>query len=292
MTRRSKVLVTVAVLIGTQGALVAWAASNSGSASDGGNTVKVGAASASATPGQAAQGGDASASAGSGSSCTYTPMPAKDAATFGAGGPTPGAWYFIHCPGRDLTIWNGALSWIPTASPALGGTPPAPATALALQAVDSLTLPPPVINLDPSAFSVVNLDSWLWIDPSSWHSFSATATAGAVSATATAVPETVSWSMGDGHTVVCAGPGTPYRPAIPPEAQATDCSYKYRRSSAGQPSANGDSNDGAFSVVSTITWSVTWSATGATGGGALAPLYTSATVPVRVEQVESVGTAG
>lgn len=292
MTRRSRIWVTVAVLVGTQGALVAWAATNSGSASDGGNTVNVGATSVSATPGQAVHGGDSSTSGGSGSSCTYTPMPAKDAATFGAGGPTPGAWYFVHCPGRDLTLYNGALSWIPTGAPALVGTPPAPPTALALQAVDSLTLPPPVINLNPSAFSIVNLDSWLWIAPSSWHSFSATATAGAVSATATAVPETVSWSMGDGHTVVCGGPGTPYQSAIPPDAQSTDCSYTYRTSSAGQPSADGDSNDGAFNVVSTITWSVSWSATGAAGGGALAPLHTSATVPVRVEQVESVGTAG
>jgi hypothetical protein len=37
---------------------------------------------------------------------------------------------------------------------------------------------------------------------------------------------------------------------------------------------------------------VTWSSTGAAGGGALPPLHTSANVPVRVEQVESVGTAG
>jgi hypothetical protein len=218
-------------------------------------------------------------------------MPAKEATTFGPGGPTPGQWFFIHCPGRNLTIYNGALSWIPAGSPISGGPPSTPASALVRQAVDSLTLPSPVINLNPSSFSVVNLNSWLWIDPSSWHSFRATATAGGVTATATAVPETVSWSMGDGHTVVCNGPGTPYQAAIPANAQSTNCSYTYVRSSAGEPSA-GDPNNAAFTVVATISWSVTWSATGAAGGGALPTLRTSSTAQVRVEQVESVGTAG
>jgi len=288
---RSKVLIVVAALVGTQGALFAWAATNSSSASDGGATVSVGVKSVATTPGQLVhRGGN-----GSGTSvapCTYTPMPAKEAATFGPGGATPGAWWFVHCPGRNLTIYNGALSWIPAGSPTSGGPPSTPPNALAQQAVDSLTLPSPLINLNPSSFSVVNLNSWLWVDPASWHSFRATATAGGVTATATAVPKTVSWSMGDGHSVECNGPGTPYQSAIPASAQSTDCSYTYGRSSAGEPSPDGDPNNGAFTVVSTILWTVTWSATGAAGGGALPQLRTSSTTHVRVEQVESVGTAG
>jgi hypothetical protein len=290
VTRRSKVWILVAALVGTQGALVAWAATNSTSASDGGATVNVGVTSVATTPGQSVHrtGGGGGTS---GAPCTYTPMPAKEAATFGPGGPTPGEWFFIHCPDRNLTIYNGALSWIPAGSPVSGGPPSTPPGALARQAVDSLTLPSPVINLNPSSFSVVNLSSWLWIDPSSWHSFRATATAGGVTATATAVPEAVTWSMGDGHSVVCNGPGTPYQAAISANAQSTNCSYTYVRSSAGEPSP-GDPNNAAFTVVSTISWSVTWSATGAEGGGALPTLRTSSTAHVRVEQVESIGTAG
>jgi hypothetical protein len=190
-----------------------------------------------------------------------------------------------------LAIYNGSLSWFP--APALATAPAVAPSALALQAADSLTLPPPVVNLNPSAFSVVNLSSWLWIDPQSWHSFRATATAGGVSATAVATPDSVSWSMGDGHTVVCGGPGMPYQPTLSVDAQTTDCSYTYAESSAGQPSGNdGDPNDGAFNVTATITWTVSWVSTGVTGGGPLPPLRTSSTVPVRVEQVESVGTAG
>jgi hypothetical protein len=296
LSRGKKIWLGAAVLalVGTQGVLVAWAATNSGSASDGGNTVNVGAGSAASNPGRAVHRGTQSDS-GSGSAaaaCAYTPLPANEAATFGAGGPTPGAWYFVKCPGKALTIYNGALSWFPTGSPAVAGTPRLAPSALAQQAVDALTLPSPVVNLNPSAFSVVNLRSWLWIDPQAWHSFRATATAGSVSATAVAVPSTVSWTMGDGHSVVCGGPGTPYQPTIPEAAQTTDCSYTYLRSSAGQPSADGDSNDRAFRVTATITWTVSWLATGVAGGGLLPPLHTSSTVPVRVEQVESIGTVG
>jgi hypothetical protein len=298
LSRGKKVWAGAAVLalVGTQGVFVAWAAANSGSASDGGDIVNVGAGSATSNPGRAVHRGTQRDS-GSGSAaapCTYVPLPAKEAATFGAGGPTPGAWYFVKCPGKTLTIYNGALSWFPTGPPAVAGTPALAPSALAQQAVDSMTLPSPVVNLNPSAFSVVNLSSWLWIDPQAWHSFRATATAGSVSATAVAVPSTVSWTMGDGHSVVCGGPGTPYQPTMPETAQTTDCSYTYLRSSAGQPSVNGDgdSNNGAFRVTATITWTVSWLATGVAGGGSLPPLHTSSTVPVRVEQVESVGTVG
>lgn len=290
MTHRMKALVVGVAVVSTQGALVVWAATNSTSASDGGNTVRVGATGATSIPGRRVHHGGAK-SGSSGSSCTYTPLPAKDAATFGPGGPTPGSWYFVKCPGKTLTIYNGALSWFPSAPTTQAGPTTAP-SALALQAADSLSLPAPVVDLNPSSFSVVNLSTWLWIGPQIWHSFRATATAGAVSATAVAMPESVSWSMGDGSVVVCDGPGTPYRPGISSDLQATDCSYTYRTSSAGQPSSDGDPNDGAFRVSSTITWGVSWSATGAAGGGPLAPLHTSSTVPVRVEQVESVGTAG
>jgi hypothetical protein len=285
------IAIAISVVICSQGAFVAWAATNTGSASDGGNTVKVGAASVSTNPGRTVHRGTPT-SGSSPSPCTYIPLPAKAAASFGPGGPTPGSWYFVKCPGRKLTIYTGALSWFPSGPPAVTGSPAVAPSALALRAAGSLTLPSPVINLNPSSFSVVNLSTWLWIPAQIWHSFRTTASAGGVTATATAVPATVSWSMGDGHTVTCAGPGTPYQPALSPESQTTDCSYTYGSSSAGQPSADGDANNGAFTLTATITWTVSWSATGGVGGGPLPPLHTSSTVPVRVEQVESIGTAG
>jgi hypothetical protein len=102
----------------------------------------------------------------------------------------------------------------------------------------------------------------------------------------------VAWTTGDGHDVTCAGPGVAYQPSVPFDAQSTDCSYTYTSSSIGQPSADGDLNDGAYPLTATITWAVSWTATGTPGGGQLAPLFTTSSVSVRVEQVESVATAG
>jgi hypothetical protein len=115
-----------------------------------------------------------------------------------------------------------------------------------------------------------------------------TASVGSVSATAVATPSSVAWSMGDGVVVTCDGPGTPFDPALPASQQSTQCTHTYTVSSAGQPSRDGNANDGAFDVVTTIDWSVSWSAAGAAGGGVLPNLSTSTSSQVRVEQVESI----
>jgi hypothetical protein len=220
------------------------------------------------------------------------PLPSQYAVPLGPGGPTPGTWYLVTCPGKTLTIYNGALVWIastpaPTPSPSLVDP-----RSVAVVAARSITLPSPVIGTNPPSFGVVNLPTWLWIDASIWHRFSATATAEGVSATAVATPQSVTWSMGDGQVVVCDGSGTPYRVGVPAAGQSTSCFYTYLRSSFGQPSADGDPNDGAFPVTATITWDVSWTSTGALGGGVLPALRTTASTAIRVEQVESVGTDG
>jgi hypothetical protein len=94
--------------------------------------------------------------------------------------------------------------------------------------------------------------------------------------------------MGDGGVITCSGPGTAFDPAEPSTQQSTDCSYVYVTSSAGQPSVDGQPDQGAFPVVATVHWSVTWSAAGAAGGGELPPLPTSTSTAIRVEQVQSV----
>jgi hypothetical protein len=83
-----------------------------------------------------------------------------------------------------------------------------------------------------------------------------------------------------------------YQPAISLDMQATNCGHTYTAPSVGQPSQDDDPNDGAYPLTATILWSISWTSTGAAGGGQLAPLFTSATFPLRVEQVESVGIAG
>jgi hypothetical protein len=166
-------------------------------------------------------------------------------------------------------------------------TPAADPYAVALEAENSIQLPKPDIHIDPPQMAIVNLPTWLWTDASSWHAYSVSASIGSVSATAVATPVSIRWSMGDGGTVTCAGPGTQFDPRVSAKAQATDCSYAYSVSSAGQPSPDEDPNDRSFVVTATVTWSVSWTSVGAAAGGTLPTLFRSTSTHLRVEQVES-----
>ncbi len=272
-------------------ALAVWSAAafaGDTSGTDGGNTATVGVDTSSSSAGASTATAPDTSGDGSGPSCSYTPVELAASAGFdlNPGGPTPGNWYIVTCPGSGENP-----EWIPT-----GPTDTASATgtngrpmAAAAKAAASIVLPPPTITVNPAAFSVANLATWLAIDPAVWRVYEATARVGGVTATAVATPETVWWTMGDGGVVDCAGPGTQFNPALAADLQTPSCSYTYRRSSAGEPSANGDPNDGAFPVTATVTWRVTWTAVGAPGGGTLPSLQTASTTAIRVEQVESVG---
>jgi hypothetical protein len=87
-----------------------------------------------------------------------------------------------------------------------------------------------------------------------WQTLTATANARTVTATATATPAKVVWDMGDGDSVTCDGPGTPY--SASDSNATTDCSYTW-------PQA------GNYTVTATVYWSVTWTAVGTAGGGDL-----------------------
>jgi hypothetical protein len=136
-----------------------------------------------------------------------------------------------------------------------------------------------VIRLNPSGDQLVNLPTWLSLDAGSWQSQSATASVPGVSVTATARPVRAVWSLGEGGSVTCTGPGTPWQPGTDPMASSPDCGYTYRHSSARAPGS-------AFSVTVTVTWEVTWA--GAGQSGTIAGLSTTGTVPVRVAESQAV----
>ena len=226
------------------------------------------------------------ATGGNGWTCTSVKLALNDGGGIAPGGPTPGSWYSVICNNPVTGASVTQTVWIPDQAPVpTAGLDP---YSVALQAERSMVLPRPTLQFNPSGTAVVNLPTWLWIGPGLWHAFTVTASVGPVSATAVAVPETVTWTMGDGGTVVCSGPGTPYDTTRPASQQSTGCAYTYPVSSVGQPSPDGNPDHGSFSVQATVTWSVTWSAQGASGGGQLPSLSTSASALVRVQQVESV----
>ncbi len=257
-----------------------------------GGTVTVGATDGGSSPGApAGSGGGGEGSGGQGGSpwvCTYLKLVLNDGGGIAPGGPTPGSWYSVRCTDQSSGASTTQTEWIPDQSTATA--PAVDPRSLALQAERSLQLPPPSGHFNPSNASTVNLPTWLWIDSGIWHPVSVTASAGTVSATAVANPVSVEWSMGDGAVVACRGPGTAFDSARPSSSQTTNCDYTYASSSAGQPSTDGNPNDGAFDVRATVTWTVSWSAQGAAGGGVLPTLYTSSDSLVRVEQVESINT--
>ena len=172
------------------------------------------------------------------------------------------------------------------APPAGGGAPVLPAPGVLAQlAVKYLRLPDPVIRSSPApgALQLTRLPVWLWVAVNAWQPQSKTAEVPGESVTATATPVSAAWSMGDGTTVTCKGPGTPYGGGNPAAASPT-CGYTYDQSSAGQPG-------GAYRVTVTITWDITWQGTGG-AGGALAPLETVAAAEFRVAESQALNTSG
>ena len=63
--------------------------------------------------------------------------------------------------------------------------------------------------------------------------------------------------MGDGTTVQCTSPGTPYQAAFGYRG-SPDCGHVYARSSVALP-------DHAYRVTVTTTWQITWSGGGQSG---------------------------
>ncbi len=88
--------------------------------------------------------------------------------------------------------------------------------------------------------------------------------------------------MGDGSTVACSGPGTPYQAATDPKASSPDCGHVYLRSSAREPGQ-------AFAVSATVQWTVSWS--GAGQSGTFPNLTTTSATTFRVAESHALNNA-
>jgi hypothetical protein len=155
---------------------------------------------------------------------------------------------------------------------------PAQTPAQAAQAAyTTLELPQLQIARNPAGKPTVGLALWLWVDQAQWSTpYRTSATAGGVTVTLTAVPQTLRFTPGDGNPAIdCDGPGAAY------DSEADGCTYTYRRSSAGQP-------DQQFAAEATVIWQVTWAATNGDGGAFPAADRSQAT-PLTVLEVQVVG---
>lgn len=193
-----------------------------------------------------------------------------------------GAWYVWRCTGSGFTdALYRAPVWI--ADGDAPGAPGGPSPAeLARQARDRLRLPAPSISTSPVGDQLVNVPTWLWLS-GGFDPVSATAAVPGVSVTAVATPTAVVWGMGDGATVTCSEPGTPFVAGGDPSEASPDCGHTYRSSSAGQASAG-------FPVTVTMRWTVTWS--GAGDGGTFPDLESTITTIFRVAEVQVLNDGG
>jgi hypothetical protein len=150
-------------------------------------------------------------------------------------------------------------------------------------AVSELNLAAPTVSTAPSGGkAIVNLESWLWIDSAQWQPITAKAAVDGISATATAIPVSVVWDMGDGNQVICNGPGVAYNTNIPDQDESTNCGYTYQETSANGP-------DQQFPITTAIEYDVTWTSVGVAGGGDLGIILgASTTTPVTVDEIGTV----
>lgn len=196
--------------------------------------------------------------------------------------PPDGAVYDGWC----LTLAGGTAGgykqqfWYPSIT-----TPPSVDT-LRAEALAKLHMVPPSFTLAPAknGSGLVGMPVWLSIQVSqdSWGQppLTATASVPGLSLTAIATGQSITWDMGDGHTVSCSNPGTPYEPSDGLRPSPT-CPYTYTQPSGGQP-------NGAYTITATITWQVAWKAsTGQTGVITPAPT-TTATTTVKVGELQAV----
>ncbi|MEU6720746.1 hypothetical protein ABZ897_55620 [Nonomuraea sp. NPDC046802] len=185
--------------------------------------------------------------------------------------PVKGAWYLATCS-------NGIpkLVWLDNRR-----APRASAEQLAQRAYKRIPIAPPRVLTAPprGRDGLVGLPHWFYLAKGEWQAKSKRLRTGAVWAEATAKPQRMTVNTGDGHTLVCHGPGTTFDPGRPAEQQRSTCSYRY-----GQPAD-------ARQVGVSVTWGGTWRGSGG-AGGTLPPITRSVTFPVRIVEAQALVTEG
>lgn len=195
-------------------------------------------------------------------------------------GRTDGAIYWCNRI-ADGPQPSSSLIWL-AEGPDAGPSP----AELALRAVDSVSLPEPVVRRSPTEansadgvpYTWVNLWTWVWTEQTSWRTFSARAEAGAVWAEVTLTPTKLVYSPGDGgKAVTCSGPGRAWTEADQNSAPSGGgCGYRYRRVT-----------ESPLTARLGIEWTVTWRGSGGTGG-TLPPMTTESTSTFAVQQIQVV----
>ncbi|MCH8899433.1 MAG: hypothetical protein IH942_02930 [Acidobacteria bacterium] len=171
-------------------------------------------------------------------------------------------------PGGDYSLWS--VGCTAPGVPGLPGYPlvmfivwekAAPVDPVALRDEAAARINPPAPSLGTSPPfdqwpAIVQMPTWLWItDP--WVTDVEAESQGGVSVVVAARPDRVTWTFGDGGSVVCFGPGVAWQSGL--SEDATDCSYTFTHTSAGLP-------DSRYDATATVTWVFSWTLNGVDQG--------------------------
>lgn len=128
---------------------------------------------------------------------------------------------------------------------------------LAYEAIAEMRLAPPLVKTAPGVgqIGLVNMPVWLWVTKSenTWGPIVRSASVPGLSVTATAQVKAINWSMGDGTTIRCDGPGTPYDKSMGVK-DSPDCGHRYKKTSRDLPNCK-------YPVTATAQWDITWQST-------------------------------
>lgn len=166
-------------------------------------------------------------------------------------GHTDGTLYW--CDRAPLTDWVPVVIWMNSDPTTL----PDP-WVLARRAMNSMALTSPEIGIVPEAASgsvgIIGLPVWMWVanpGPSVTGPITRSASEAGYTVTATARVRRMVWDMGDGTSVTCTGPGTPYIDAYG-RSPSPSCGHTYTKV-------------GRYTVTATAYWEITWTGMGERG---------------------------
>lgn len=128
---------------------------------------------------------------------------------------------------------------------------------LVYEAIAEMKLAPPLIKTAPGVgqIGLVNMPVWLWVTKTenTWGPIVRSASVPGLSVTATAQVKAINWSMGDGKTVRCEGPGTPYDKSMGVKGSPT-CGHRYVKTSEKLANCK-------YPVTAVAQWDITWQST-------------------------------
>ena len=151
-------------------------------------------------------------------------------------------------------------------------------------AMGALNPPRPTILTSPwyGAGLLVQTPTWLWVPPSYWRTYTTTIMVWGYVVTIYATPTTVRWNMGNGDSITCVGPGTPWLPGL--SDVLSTCRYTYRHSSDGKPRDR-------YKITATVVFAGTFTTTGLGGmRGPLGAVTRSSSVQAEVAEIQGLVT--